>query len=176
MGTIVSFDDLKAVLVLSKTTLAEYPQLSQIADSVHAALESFTARKLDVSGKVTETGYIVDTADTLSLKNLPLIEVSSVVVDGDSVDFAVGPYGVHLTANLSGAWTVVSKGGFKTIPSAIYRAELMQIVYEYQNINNLATKSFNNDGGSTQTNEGFAILKEVQRLLAPFVHIDKMGY
>ena len=176
MTTIVKFDDLSSMLDLKKPTIDDYPNLAILSDSVHDALESYVGRTLYTIEKKTESGYLLDD-DFIGLKNIPITSVTSVKVNGTLVtDYTIGNYGITLANSASGSFEVVTKGGFKTIPGGIYRAELMQIIYEYQNINNLAVKSFGNDGGSTQTNEGFALLKEVKRLLEKYKHTDVYGF
>jgi len=178
MTTIVDFDDLKTMLGLKKTSFTDYPDLELIADQVHADLESYVGRKLDVIGKKTESGITVGIVEHINITNLPITEVSSVIIDGDtltSADYIINNYGITLTAKNLGSWSITSKGGFKSIPEEIYRAELSQIVYEYQNKNNLAATNFTNDGGSTQL-PGFVILRHVKDMLAKYIHVDKMGY
>ena len=179
MPTIIAFDDLKNALDLEKTAYSDYPQLEAIADSVHDALENFAGKVLRGIEKKTETGFLEADAEFIDLANLPITSVTSVTIDGvATTDYKITGNGIKLIYGYAeyDVWTVVTKGGYKTIPPDIHRAELMQIIYEYQNINNLATKSFTNDGGSTQTNEGFALLKEVQRLLRPYRHVKKLGF
>ena len=178
MTTIVDFDDLKTMLGLKKTSFTDYPDLELIADEVHDDLENHTGRKLDVIGKKTETGIATEFVYEINLTNIPLTEVSAVIIDGESLvstDYIINNYGITLLIKRKGVWSITSKGGFKPIPPIIYRAELSQIVYEYQNKNNLAVTNFTNDGGSTQL-PGFTILKHVVKMLAKYVHIDKMGY
>lgn len=187
MATIVDFDDLKVILDLEKTSFADYPDLELIADSVHAALENFTQRSLsDTVVKVTETGFNPQRQKEINLKNLPIVSIESVTLndynDGIALDLTltevkVNPYGVTLPFKYEGAWTVTTKGGFKGIPSDsdIYRAELFQITYEYQNKNNMAATGFTNDGGGV-TLPGFVLLPQVKQLLAPYIHVSKMGY
>jgi len=176
MSTILLFEDLKSALDLSKAAITDYPQLEELADSVHAALESYTGRRLRAIEKVTETGFLVDSL-SIDLINLPIVSISYVEVNSEEVtDYTLSALGLDLSAKVSYPWKVIVKGGYKDIPADVYRAELMQTIYEYQNINNLATKSTTNDGGSTQTNEGFALLKEVQRLLNPFKLPSKLGF
>ncbi len=179
MATIVDFDDLKVMLELDKASFTDYPDLELMADEIHSALEAYTGRKLDVISKKTETGFTVGKEKTITITNLPITSVESVIVDGTTLtvttDYKINDYGLALTIAREGTWTVVTKGGFKPIPDEIYRAELSQIVYEFQNKNNLAVTTFTNDGGSTQL-PGFVLLTHVKQLLAPFVHVDKMGY
>ena len=177
MSTIVSFSDLKNILDLNKANIADYPQLDAVSTSVHSAIENYIGKKISAIEKLTEFGFNEVHGKDIDLKNLPLSSIASIKLDGVlTTDFEIRPYGVELGALFKGKWEVVSKGGYKEIPDDIYRAELMQIVYEYQNINNLATKAITNDSGGTQTNEGFALLKEVTRLLLPYKHVTKFGF
>lgn len=178
MATIVDFADLKTMLGLTKDSFADYPDLELIADQVHDALEEFTGRKLDVVGSKKETGITIGLEQFISLTNLPLVSLSSVVIDGDTLtedDYEISNYGLKLAVKRKGDWAVNSKGGFKPIPGVVYRAELSQIVYEYQNKNNLAAKSFTNDGGSVSL-PGFVILNQVKDMLNSFTHVDKAGF
>lgn len=175
MSTIVEFSDLKSVLDLEKDSFSDYPDLQLISDLVHADLENYAGRKLDYSGKLTETGFIQD-SKKIDLFNLPVSSVSSVTIDDIEItDYTLNQFGLSLPCERSGQFSVTTKGGFKTITEDIYKAELSQIVYEYQNINNLGIKSFSNDGGTT-TNPGFVILNHVKDLLAPYRHIKKLGF
>lgn len=174
MTTIVSFSDLSIMLSLTKDE-SEYPVIPLLSDEVHDALEDHAGRNLGVIEKKTETGF-VDNEDFINLKNIPIKSVTSVVVDGVTItDYSIGEYGITFTTKVTGAYTIITKGGFKTIPANIYRAELSQIVYEYQNLNNLAAKSFTNDGGGV-TIPGFVLLDQVIKLIQEYRHIDKLGY
>ena len=178
MTTIVDFDDLKSVLDLEKTSFDDYPDLELIADRVHADLESYVGRKLNTVGRKTESGFILDGAKKIDLTNLPVTEILSVEIDGNlltSSNYKIGPYGIILLGAYDDNYTVTTKGGFKTIPDQVYNAELTQIVYEYQNINNLAVKTFSNDAGSTTT-PGFVILTHVMEMLQPYLHVKQVGF
>lgn len=176
MSTIVSFSDLQTMLELTKSAWSDYPSLKIIADQVHDALVSFTGRKLSGIDKVVETGYFVNPEDFINLTNLPLVSVSEVQVDGVVItDYELSSFGIILAEKGIREWSVTAKGGFKIIPPEIYRAEMSQIIYEYQNINNLAAKTFTNDGGGV-TLPGFVLLTQVKNLLHPFRHISKFGY
>lgn len=178
MPTIVDFADLKNALGLQQDAFSDYPGFKLLADGVHDALEQYAGRKLDVSSKLKESGKTVGIESNIDLTNLPIVSVSSVVIDGNtltSADYIIGKYGLELLGAGTGDWEVTSKGGFKEIPGVIYRAELSQIVYEYQNKNNLAAKSFSNDGGSVSL-PGFVLLKQVKDMLGPYVHLAKAGF
>jgi len=187
MATIVDFIDLKNMLGLENTSFTSYPDLQLIADSVHDALESYCGRTLNPITKVTETGYFTSQSQFIDLKTLPITSVISVTVI-NNFDIEVNPielttqeyrikdYGLKLIRNYIDAdYTVVYKGGFKTIPLQLYRAELSQIVYEYQNKNNIGTTNFSNAGGTTSS-PGFVLLPEVKRLADPFIHPNKVGF
>lgn len=178
MATIVDFADLKVMLNLEKDSFTDYPDLELIADEVHSALEAHVGRKLDIISRVTETGITIGPSNNINLINLPIVSVESVVIEDiivTSDEYTVDHYGISIPIRKQGAWTITSKGGFKVIPDVIYRAELSQIVYEFQNKNNLAATIFTNSGGGT-TVPGFVLLTQVTDMLKPFVHIDKMGY
>lgn len=178
MATIVDFDDLKTMLGLTKDSFLDYPDLELIADEVHSDLESYVGRKLDVISKKTETGFTIGKEKYINITNLPITSVESVSIDGEDLtsdDYIINDYGLSFTKKIEGKWIIVTKGGFKSIPDDIYKGELSQIVYEYQNKNNLAATNFTNDGGSVQL-PGFTILKHVKELLNPYYHIDKLGY
>lgn len=180
MATILDFDDLKILLGLDGASFADYPSLERTADSVHDALENFTGRKLDSISKVTESGILPMATREINLKNLPITEVSSVELPNteltlDITKVAINNYGITLPFVYIGAWTVITKGGFKNIPGDVYRAEEEQTIYEYQNLNNLGAESFTNDGGSV-SNPGLVLLPQVKQLLAPYRSVDKMGY
>jgi hypothetical protein len=176
MGTIVSFDDLKNMLSLEKDSWVDYPDLQLIADQVHAALENFTGRTLSLVSAVTETGYFVSLDKYINLSNIPIVSVNEVLIsESGYIDFEITPYGITLKIPGRGAWSVTSLGGFDVIPEDVYRAEMSQIIYEYQNINNLGTTANDNDGGGVTT-PGFVLLTQVKNLLFPYKHVRKFGY
>lgn len=179
MATIVSFSDLKSMLELTKDSFTDYPSLKVIADQVHSDLESYTGRKLNTVSKLTESGITIGKESFINLKNIPIVSVSSIIVDGVTLtvdtDYTVNNYGISLITARDGSYTIVTKGGFKNIPEEIYRAEMSQIIYEWQNRNNLAAKNFTNDGGSVSL-PGFEILNHVKEMLSSYVHIEKSGY
>jgi len=175
MTTIVDFSDLKLILDLEKSSFSDYPDLELLADSVHASLENYCGRTLNPILKTTESGITIGQETHIDLENLPVTAITSVKINTiDITDYTVSNYGIQVST-FEGVWEVILKGGFKTIPADIYRAELFQIVYEYQNKNNLAVKTFSNDGGTT-TMPGFVILNDVMRLLNPYRHIKKAGF
>jgi len=175
MPTIVSFDDLKSVLSLSKDAITDYPNLAIIQDSVHVALEDYAGRRLGGIEKLSESGFI-NNENHIDLENLPITSVTSVKIDGVAVtNYTIDKLGITLNSNASGKWEIVTKGGFKNIPSAIYRAELFQITYEYQNINNLAAKSFTNDGGTVSL-PGYVLLEQTKSLINKYLHPKKLGF
>jgi len=174
MTSIVNFSDIADLLDLEQTE-DKYPALLVLMDSVHSALENHCGRILNLETTVTEKGFLTD-SNFIDLRTIPVSTINSITVDIIDVTYKISATGVDLTEHESGKYIVDVTGGFEEIPPDVYRAELMQIVYEYQNVNNLATRSFSNDGGSSTTNEGFNILKECQRLLNPYVHIKKLGF
>lgn len=176
MTTIVDFSDLKVILELNKTSYADYPALELMANQVHDALENYTGRRLGGIEKQTETGFLANSSNIVDLRNIPLSSVSSIVVDDNAItNFKIEAYGIRAFVALSGMWTIVSKGGFKTIPPDIYKAEMNQIVYEYQNKEHLGSKVSSNDSGSI-SNDGLVILPEVKRLLAKYKHVSQTGF
>jgi len=176
MSTILNFSDVKKMLELEKSSFSDYPDLQVIADNVHAALESFCGRSLNEIEKVTETGIFSSSTKFLDLETLPVSSITSVTIEGELfTNYTLDNYGLKLLLAQTGSYSVVVKGGFKEIPEAIYRAELSQTVYEYQQKNNLATTNFSNAGGTT-TSPGFVLLKEVKRLISSYVHPKKSGF
>lgn len=176
MASVVDFADLKKLMDLENSNISDYPDLELIADSVHANLENWAGRKLDLSASKTETGILYN-SKFISLTNLPISSITSVTVDGNTLtsdDYDQNDYGITLKLARSGAWSVVSVGGFTLIPDDIYRAELYQIAYEYQHKNNIGATSFNADGGGYNI-PGFIILDDVKRLLAKYIHPDQLG-
>ncbi len=177
MATIVSFDDLKSILDLtSGTTYADYPDLELIADSVHDALENYIGRSISVSASVGATGLVDGTY--IDLESLPIASVSAITVDGVDVSsyMSIVSSGVLLSTSFVGAYSVTYTGGFDVIPADIYRAELMQTIYEYQNRTNIGTTSFSNAGGTSTTKEGFNILNETKRIMVNYMHPKKFGF
>jgi len=178
MPTILDFSDIKNMLELENTSFSDYPDLELMADNVHAALENYCGRMLDFKQKKTETGFIRD-ATYIDLTSLPLNSITSLVVGDDTLtsdDYTVTDYEIMFNKSFTNKiYTLVCKGGWSEIPEDVYRAELSQVVYEYQQKNNIGTTNFSNDGGTT-TSPGFRLLPEVKRLLNPYTHPKKVGF
>ena len=176
MSTILEFADLKAMLDLENNAITDYPDLSIIADSVHAALESFCGRSLNFVEKVKESGIFSDDTYYLDLVTLPISSIASFTINGeDFTDYTIDNYGLKLASKQTGAFKVTVKGGFAEIPEDIYRAELAQTVYEYQNKLNLGETSYGNSGGTTRT-LGYVLLPDVKRLITSYTHPKKSGF
>jgi len=171
MPTILNFTDLQKMLELEKSSFSDYPDLQVIADNVHAALENYCGRMLDYTQKRKQKGIL--NGIRLDVFALPIVSISSLDIDET---YTITPWALEFTATHENtAYNLTVKGGFSEIPEDIYRAELSQVVYEFQQKNNLATTSFSNSGGTTSS-PGFVLLDEVMRLITPYIHPKKSGF
>lgn len=171
MLKLVTFEDLAAMLGLQKESIDEYPSLKLLISSVYAAIESYTGRILEFD-TYTER---VDTRNRLvPVQAYPITAVTAVIADNDpTTNMAtactrmVGH--VQLPREVNSFVSITYSGGFEDAPAAIKRAALLQTVHEWQRKDQLGAQNVTNDGGSVIWPE-FGLLKEVRRLLDPFVH------
>jgi hypothetical protein len=165
----LEFADLKALLDLEKASLSDYPSLALLVESVHDAVENYTNRALQEQDALTETQRMTRSTSMVDLRALPIASVASVTVEGDAADYRVTAWGVELTAEAPYAAevAVTYTGGFEEYPADVYRAELMQTAYEYQNKDNIGAESVSTEGGFVQR-PSLQLLAEVRRLLDPY--------
>ena len=171
MLTLTKFEDLAAMLDLTKDSIDEYPSLKLLVSSVYAAIESYTGRTLELDS-YTES---IDVRNRLvPLKSFPVVSLTSVIADTDPntnlADSCIKRNAHILLPNEVDSFVTVSYvGGYEEAPEPIKRASLLQVIHEWQRKDHLAADTVTNDGGSVTWPE-LGLLKEVKRLLDPFVH------
>lgn len=170
MLTLVKFEDLASMLDLTKDSIDEYPSLKVLVSSVYVAIESYLSRTLEFD-TYTES---VDVRNRLiPLKAFPISNVVTVVIQSDSTNYAESctkKYAhIMLPKEVEAYVTVVYSGGYEEAPDPIKRAALLQVLHEWQRKDQIGAENVTNDGGSVIWPE-LGLLKEVRRLLDPFVH------
>lgn len=170
MLTLVKFEDLAAMLDLTKDSIDEYPSLRVLVSSVYAAIESYLARTLEID-TYTET---IDIRNRLvPVKAFPISNITSVLIEGDTTNHAESctkKYAhIMLPKEVEAYVTITYSGGYEEAPEPIKRAALLQVLHEWQRKDQIGAENVTNDGGSVIWPE-LGLLKEVKRLLDPFVH------
>jgi len=166
---LVSFDELKLYLGLSKTEL-DYPELTLIQESVVSAVESYTRRIL-TEDKYSKTVFVFCKTKMIMLDAIPIKTISSILIDGiATTDYKIKQYGVQLDKYVEDVELSISyTGGLETVNSIIKRAALLQTVYEFQNKDSIGIQTISTDGGTTVKPE-LGLLKEVKILLDGHIH------
>jgi len=177
--SIVSFADLKAYLNLSKDTIDDYPALAVNVDLVHAALEDYCGRYIgEEEINVEESYHEFDSTKIVNLKHLPITAINSFKVNDVEIDigsYTVGKYGLVTRFDISDAHVYIDyDGGYEDIPTALYRAELIQIAYEYQTNDHIGATDVSTDGGSVST-PAIGLLSTVKQLLNPYIHPSRLN-
>jgi len=169
---LVTYSDLKDLLGLEQATISGHPALEVLATSVQYAIEEFLGRLLEADDR-THSLYIGNIASQMiSLPAIPIVSVASVTVTQGQTDTVYGEtdydimdYGIRLFSKLRHAKVVVVyNGGLGDIPTAINRAALLQISYEWQSKDQIGAESVSTEGGSVQR-PALGLLKEVKRML-----------
>ena len=182
MTSIVSFEDIKSYANLTKDSISDYPAIEVNVDLVHAAIEEYCGRSIAVEDSGLEFSYHeFDRTRHVYLNNLPITAINSFALDGVLVDpsrYTVGLYGLVCKFDINDQDIHIDyDAGYESeddIPRALYRAELIQIVYEYQTNDHIGASAVSTDGGSVSTPE-LGLLKTVKQLLNPFVHISRIN-
>jgi hypothetical protein len=173
MLTLVKFESLKALLDLSKDSIDDYPSLKLLVSSVYAAIESYLGRTLE-QGEYTETVFVE--GRMIPLKAIPVISFSSVFTEDDeelAEKSKIRNDHVVMESRYVGNVAVTYTGGYEEAPDQITRAALLQISHEWQRRDNIGATLATTEGGSTNWPE-LSLLKEVRRMLDPFVHSARM--
>jgi hypothetical protein len=173
MLALVKFSDLKWMLSLEGESIDTYPSLKVLQDSVYAAIESYTGRFLE---RDTYTEEVQMNGRLLPLRALPIVALTSITHDGAVVDVAGctrDSFGVSLPYPARGLISAVYTGGLEEAPIEIRRAALLQTLHEWQRRDNIGATNVSTEGGMTTWPE-LTLLKEVRRMLDPFVHTGRM--
>ena len=166
---LVTFEEIKNFLGLEQESVDNYPALPMIMDSVFAQIEDYLGRYLEYK-KRTETVRVFK-SNSIALKALPIYSVESVTLNGSTYSGTeIGDFGLDLGGVVDDArFTVVYKGGLKTVPAWLKAAALYQVVYEFQNKDHVGTDYVQTDGG-TVGRPALSLLKYVKEKLNPYRH------
>lgn len=173
---LVTFQQLKDFMKLEKTAITDYPTLSLIRDDVTFAIEEYLGRTLE-KGDYVETIFQGSVpSKMIPLKALPLATVTSVKVtrgddtEAEDADYYITEYGVCLLEKVTHAKVVVTyNGGLAAVTSALNRAALRQIIYEYNTKENVGARSVSTEGGFVDIPE-LSLLSEVKRMIESMKH------
>jgi hypothetical protein len=169
MLALVKFDELKALLGLDRDTLDDYPDLKLIVSSVYAAIESYLGRTLEQD---THTEVVPINGCLVPLMAVPVVSITSATT-AFGMDLTSGASirhdGIELSGRVRGEIQVTYVGGLEEVPVGMRRAAILQIQHEYQRKDHVGATNVSNEGGSTFWPE-LGLLKEVKRMLDPFVH------
>ena len=170
---LVTFAELKTLLDLDGTTIAEYPALALLQTSVLSAIESYIGRLL-TSEERTNTLHIGGTSTSIiPLPGIPIASVASVTASSqgsdsdfeENSDYVIDSFGIRLLHKIQiTKLTIVYTGGLTETNGNLKRAALMQIAYEYQGKEQIGASYTSNEGGSV-TRPELSLLKEVRRIL-----------
>lgn len=177
LATVAPFADVKALLSWDGASYAAYPAAQAIDATLISSFDAFLGRYL-ATGTYTETLYRRSRASSfVFLRALPVASITSITIDGDATtDYAIDAWGLRLGSSILNLPIVISyTGGYSdaTLPGAIRRAGVLQLVYEYNRLPHIGATSVSTDGGSVQTPE-LGLLAEVRRLLMPYKHPSKL--
>ena len=170
------YDDLRAILGLEERSESAYPALEYLMSSTESAIEQYCGRRFTYSATITETVQIGSATFQVPLLYLPIGVVSSVTVDGVSLDSSgyrtmIG-WGLKLASPVSDVdVVVVYSGGYttSTAPTDLRRAIVFQTAYEYQSIDHVGASSVRTEGGTVER-PALRLLPEVMRALQPYRH------
>lgn len=173
---ILNFDDLKAILKIDKTE-ENYPDLIILESSVIAAIENYLGRYIK-QGDFVETVTVPPSGD-IPLKALPVIGIDNITISEAILlpyEYKIKFFGVTIGFVSEDSTAEISyTGGFEKVPDSLYRAILMQTIYEYQNSANIGATSVSTEGGTIQRPE-LGLLAEVKRLINLYIHPMKGIY
>jgi len=164
------------MLGLEKASIDEYPSLKVLVTSVYEAFESYTGRAFELD---TYTETVEVDGFHVPLKALPVSAVAAITpTDGGATPptleaAQIRAFGLILAASFDGPLAVTYTGGYEDRPDPLHRAALLQVLHEWQRRDTIGATSVSTDGGSTSWPE-LGLLKEVKRLLDPFVHTAKV--
>jgi hypothetical protein len=175
---LVTYADIKSVLDLEAATIASYPSLSVLQSSVLYAIEEYLGRELESKAR-SETIYIgASPTKLIQLKAIPVTSVASLVVtistDSETYvlndDYEITAYGLKLYSEISNCKVAITyTGGISTVPTALNRAALLQVVHEFQSKDRLGSETITTEGG-TISRPPLGLLPEVRRMLNAYKH------
>lgn len=179
------FNDVRALLDLRDITIGDYPALELLIDRIIPAVEDHLGRTLD-KGTVTEEwlGPPEPTA-MVPLSRLPVASVDEVRLDGETQDadaYTTVAHGLNVTFTVQpdAKVEVDYTGGFDNtasppeVPGPLRKAITTQVAYEFQSKEAIGAETVETQGGTINRPQ-LQLLKEVQRLLQPYVHPYKLA-
>ena len=169
----LNFTDIASIIGLEKNE-ADYPGIIALELSAIASINDYLYRDI-VEKTLTES--FQENLNDLPLINLPVTILSSVNRNGNvlvqDVDFKLRTWGIELINGADGynEIDVIYTGGYtqSSLPNGIYRALLIQTIYEWQNRDHIGSSSVTTEGGSVQRPQ-LSLLKEAMRILNIFRH------
>jgi len=173
MWELCTFEQLAALLGLTKTPISNYPALALIKTGIEAAIENYCGRGFE-SKERTESFYITGPTSMIKLIGLPISSVDSATVTIDetegSLDYIITEYGLKASETLENALVEVTyTGGLSALPDDLNRAALYQTTFEFLQKDQLGAESVTTEGGTVSRPE-LGLLKEVKRLLNKYIH------
>lgn len=180
LTTLAPFADTKALLRLSGTSYAEYPGLQVLEQQLIGTLETFLGRSLARAVRTEVTQVAASPVRMVLVRGLPVITVTSVMIGTltvSSSNYTILPWAIHLPEAVTNNYiTVVYDGGYEdaSLPSAIRKAAVLQLVHEYNRLPTVGASDVRTDGGSIKYPE-LGLLSEVRRLLGPYKHPARMS-
>lgn len=163
-----NFEWISGLLGLNKE-IDQYPGLELVADGVQARLEDHLGRIFETGDQIYTRTYFHPTAH-IGLPALPISSVTTVTIGGVSTtDYTVHQWGLQLGSKVTGEISVEYVGGYSEAPEWLKRALTIQIIYEWQNKDNMGAESVTNEGGTIQR-PALQLLSEVRRTLEQHVH------
>jgi len=178
---LVTYAELNSLLGLTGATIASYPALEVLQESVVSAFESYLGREFEHKERVEKVRVHFSTC-MIPLKGLPVDTISSVTVKQSGItttlvedtDFEIAGWGIETFELYEKAmFTITYTGGFEVeevlgveveiIPDNFKRAALLQTTYEYQNKDHIGALSVSTDGGmvSTPPLQLLSVVKEI---------------
>lgn len=167
---LVSFDDLKDLLGLSKTE-ADYDDLAIIQPSVVYMFESHCRRTFAQDDYIEELFIGPLPTKMIPLKGISINTVTEVTIDDVATEsYKISAYGVELDTKVQNQVVKVTyNGGLSVVPKSLNRAALLQTAYEYQNKTSIGLEIVSSPGGNISKPQ-IGMLKEVEKLLDEHIH------
>lgn len=171
---LVTFDQVKAFLDLSKSTLEDYPDLEFLIDSMESVFEDYCYRKFEVMERESKTIFTTE-EDKVALFGVPIISVASVFVGGEEVDYQRSDNVIKL-GSVVPAYTeiiITYTGGLylttETVPKDLNIAAIRQVAFEYQNRETIGVTKQIIDGNTNEV-ENLGLIKYTKMVLDRYIN------
>lgn len=171
---LVTFDQVQKFLGLSKTDIADYPELEVLLDSMEAVFEDYCYRKFEIKERVQKAIFTTE-EDKVAILATPIISVASVVVDGDETEYQRSDSVIQLDGIVEAyAEIVVTYTGglyvdIASVPKDLNMAAIRQVSFEYQNRENIGVTSQIIDGNTNKVAE-VGLLKYTRMVLDRYIN------